>query len=78
MTQSSSHFQASVHVWYDSRSICVYVYLSVAMLSATYLIYTSKLRCHGVLCGIFQICNVWHFGENALLKSFGAVFADYH
>ena len=42
---------------YGSHSVCVC--LSVTMLAATHLVFTSKVRCLRVPYGIFQICNVW-------------------
>ena len=36
-------------------SVCVCVCLSVTMKSATYLVYTSKTRCHRVLYGVFKV-----------------------
>ena len=35
------------------------VYLSVTTKSATYLVYTSKLRCHRVLYDVFKVFVVW-------------------
>ena len=41
--------------------VCVYlsVCLSVTMKSATYLVYTSKTRCHRILYGVFKAFVVW-------------------
>ena len=39
--------------------VCMDVYLFDTMLATTCLIDTSKIRCHGILCCIFQIYNVW-------------------
>ena len=48
--------------------LCVCIYLAVATKSATYLIYNivmSKIKCHGVLHGVFNVFVVW-----LLLKMF--------
>ena len=37
----------------------VSVYLSIAMLAATYHIHTSKMKRHRVVCAVFKICMVW-------------------
>ena len=39
--------------------VCVSVYLSVTTLTATYNILKSKVRYHGVLHDVLNICNVW-------------------
>ena len=48
---------------YGSHSVCVCVCLSVCLSvttkSATYLVCTSKLQCHRVLCGVFKVFVVW-------------------
>ena len=46
-----------MHAGYGSRSVC----LSVTMLAATYLVYTSKTRCHKDLYGIkfFKGYTIW-------------------
>ena len=41
--------------------------------SATYLVYTSKTRCHRVLCGVFKGFFHVAFAENALFKSSGTI-----
>ena len=40
-------------------SVYVCVCLSVTMKSATYLVYTSKTRCHRILYGVFKALVVW-------------------
>ena len=40
--------------------------MSVTMLAATYLVYTSQVRFHRGVYGVFKILVVWH-----LLKMFG-------
>ena len=57
--------------------VCLCVYLSVTTLAATYLIYTSKIRCPRVLYGIFQIFNVWLLLKMLCFKVL-ASFADHH
>ena len=52
-------------------SVCASVCLSVTTKSATYLVYTSKTRCHRILYGRF--CRV-AFAENALFKSYGVIY----
>ena len=42
-----------------SLSVSMYRFLSVTAVSATYMIFESKMRYHWVLCGVLQICNVW-------------------
>ena len=39
--------------------VCVSVCLSVTTLAATYLVYTSQVRCHRVVYGVFKILVVW-------------------
>ena len=39
--------------------VCVSVCLSVTTKSATYLVYTSKFRCHRVLYDVFKVFVVW-------------------
>ena len=48
---------AHVPYGYSSHSVCVC--LSVTMLAATYPVYTSQVRCHRVVYGIFKISVVW-------------------
>ena len=44
---------------YGNQFVCVSVYLSVTKLTATYIIFKSKVRYHRVLRGILNICNMW-------------------
>ena len=39
--------------------VCACVYLSVTVLTATYIILKSKVRYHRGLHGVLNICNVW-------------------
>ena len=39
--------------------LCMTLCLSVTTLAATYLIYTSQVRCHRVVYGVFKILVVW-------------------
>ena len=61
---------------YGSQSVCVCVCLSVTTLTATYLIFTSIVRCLRVLYGVFQICSVWLLLKILLFKS-SLSFADH-
>ena len=56
---------------YSSQSVCVCVCLSVTTLAATYLVFTSKIRCLRVLHVVFQICNVWLLLRMLCFKSYG-------
>ena len=57
---------------YSSHFVYVCVCVAVTMKSATYLIYTSKTRCHRVLYGTcFQDCVA--VAESALFKHFGII-----
>ena len=51
-------------------SLCVCVCLSVTTLAATYLVFTSKIRCLTVHYGVFQICNMWLLPCSKVLASF--------
>ena len=42
------------------------MYLSVTALATIYLIYTSKIQCHRVLCGVFKVFYHLGFTESAL------------
>ena len=60
---------------YGSRSVCVYVCvcLSVTMLTATYLICESKMRCYKVPYGLPEGMICVDFSKNALFASFGVI-----
>ena len=57
--------------------VCVCVCLSVIMLTATYHIYTSQVRCHRVVYGVFKTLVMW-----LLLKTLCSTvlvwFSDHH
>ena len=59
---------------YGSRSVCVY--LSVTTLATTYHVYTLKVRCRRVLCGIFKVFVVW-VSLKMLRSEVMASFADH-
>ena len=44
---------------FGSHSVCLFVYLSVTALAATYLVYTSKVWQHGISSRLLKICIVW-------------------
>ena len=52
--------------------VCVCVCLSVTMLTATYLVYKTKMRYHRVLYDITDLQHV-DFAKNASFKSYGVI-----
>ena len=50
-----------MHEGYGSHSVCecVCVCVSVTELTATYLVYMLKIRCHQAFCAPLHICIVW-------------------
>ena len=62
---------------YGSCSVCACICLSVTTLAAAYLIYTLKVRCHGVLYGAFKVFIVWLLLKTLRSKVL-ASFADHH
>ena len=58
-----------MHKGYGSLSVC----LSVSTLTATQLIFESKVRYHSVLHGVLKDFHRVDFADNALFKSFGVI-----
>ena len=63
---------------YGSRPVCVCVCVCVSTTkSATYLVYTSKTKCHRVLYDVFKVFVVW-LSLKTLCSRVLASFAGHH
>ena len=48
-----------MHEGYYSRSVCLSAYLSINLLTATYLVCESQAWCYKILYGVLSACIVW-------------------
>ena len=81
MPPDSKHTQARFNPWhmrkgYSSRSVIVSVCVSVTMLTATYLVFSSKFTCHLAFCAAFKVYIMW-ISAKTLCSKVMATFGDH-